>query len=184
MQKSYEFEDSYNLISRKRYKVDCGDCSGHRRSNSSEARPDSPSNSKKEGGLIPPTPQKLLVNPPIVNQTPPRVQGHPSPQQPQPPRRNRMGDDMKLPAFKGTRLEDPEQHWFLCEVVWSVKQVIDDDIKMAQLTTTFKDRALNWFMKYSNGQNRNLVQVKVALIGEFKKSKSESQCITDLKEIK
>ena len=54
-----------------------------------------------------------------------------------------MGDDMKLPVFKGLGLEDPKQHWFLCEVVWSVKQVIDDDIKMAQLTITFRDRALN-----------------------------------------
>ena len=67
--------------------------------------------------------------------------------------------------------------------MWSVKQVIDDDIKMAQLTTTFRDRALNWFMKYSNGQVRTLPQVKVALIAKFKKPKSESQCITKLKEI-
>ena len=55
---------------------------------------------------------------------------------------------------------------------------------MAQLTTTFRDRALNWFMKYSNGQNRTLAEVKVALIREVKKPKSESQCITELKEIK
>ena len=95
-----------------------------------------------------------------------------------------MVDDMKLPIFKGIRLQDPEQHWFLCEAIWHVKQVIDDDIKMAQLTTTFRDRALNWFMKYSNGQNRTLVQVRDVLIGEFKKPKSESQCITELKEIK
>ena len=80
MHKSYGFEDSYNLRSGKRYKVDRGGCSEHRRSNSSEARPNSPSNSRKESGLIPPTPQKLLVNPPIVNQTPPRGQGPPSPQ--------------------------------------------------------------------------------------------------------
>ena len=117
MQKSYEFEDSYNLRSGKRYKVYSGYCSRHHRSNSSEARPDSPSNSRKEGGLIPPTLHKLLVNPSVINQTPPRGQGPPSPQQPQPPRRNRMGDDMKLPIFKGTRLEDPEQHWILCEAV-------------------------------------------------------------------
>ena len=62
-----------------------------------------------------------------------------------------MGDDMKLQVFKGTRLEDPEQHWFLCSAIWSVKQVVDDAIKMAQLTSTLRDRALNWFMKYSNG---------------------------------
>lgn len=143
MQKAYELEDSYNLRSGKRYEVDYGDYFGHNPSNSREARPDSPSNSRKEGGLIPPTPHKLLVNLPVVNQTPPRGQGPSSPQQSQTPRRNRMGDDMKLPVFKGTCLEDPEQHWFLCEVVWSVKQVIDDDIKMAQLTTTFRDRVLN-----------------------------------------
>ena len=95
-----------------------------------------------------------------------------------------MGDDMKLLVFKGSRLEDPEQHWFLCEAVWSVKQVIDDDIKMAQLTTTFRDRALNWFMKYSNAQVRTLPEVKAMLIAEFKKPKSESQCIIELKEIK
>ena len=62
----------------------------------------------REGGLIPPTPQKLLVNPLVVNQSPPKGQVPPSPQQPQQPRRNMMGDDMKLPVFKGTRLEDPE----------------------------------------------------------------------------
>ena len=156
MHKLYEQEDSYNLRSGKRYKIDYGDYSRHRHTNSSEARPDSPNNSRREGGLIPPTLQNLLANPLVVNQSPPRGQVPPSPQQPQQPRRNRMGDDMKLPVFKGTRLEDPEQHWFLCEVVWNVKQVIDDDIKMAQLTTMFRDIALNWFMKYLNGQNRTL----------------------------
>ena len=54
-----------------------------------------------------------------------------------------MVDDMKLPVFRGTGFEDPDQHWFSCEAIWHVKQVINDDIKMAQLTTTFKDRALN-----------------------------------------
>ena len=85
MHKSYEFEDSYNLRSGKRYKVDHGYCFGHHRINSSEARPKSPSNSRKESGLIPPTPQKLLVNPPIGNQTPLGGKGIPPPQQPQPP---------------------------------------------------------------------------------------------------
>ena len=74
MHKSYEFEDSYNLRSGKRYKVDHGDCSRHHCSNSSEARPNSPSNSRKESGLIPPTPQKILVNPLVGSQTPPRDQ--------------------------------------------------------------------------------------------------------------
>ena len=55
---------------------------------------------------------------------------------------------------------------------------------MAQLTTMFRDRALNWFMKYSNGQVRTLPEVKVVMITKFRKPKSESQCITKLKEIK
>ena len=38
MQKYYEFEDSYNLRSGKRYKVDYRDYYGHHRSNNSEAR--------------------------------------------------------------------------------------------------------------------------------------------------
>ena len=95
-----------------------------------------------------------------------------------------MANDIKLPVFRGTGLEDPNQHWFLCEAVWNIKQVIDNDVKMAQLTTTFRDRALNWFMKYSDGQARILVEVKAALTTEFKKPKSESQCIIELKEIK
>lgn len=95
-----------------------------------------------------------------------------------------MSDDMKLLVFKGTRLEDPKQHWFLCHLVWSVKQVVDNAIQMAQLTTTFRDRALNGFMKYSNGQVRTLLEVKDAMITKFKKPKLESQCISELKEIK
>ena len=143
MHKLYEYEYSYNLRSGKRYKVDYKDYSRHHHTNNSEARPDSPNNSRGEGGLIPLTPQKLLVNTHVVNPSHPRGQVPPAPQQPQQPRRNRMGDDMKLLVFKGTGLEDPEQHWFLCEAVWNVNQVIDDDIKMAQLTTTFRDKVLN-----------------------------------------
>ena len=47
-----------------------------------------------------------------------------------PPCRNRMGDDMKLPTFKGTKAEDPEKHWFLCEAVWTIKQIQDDNTKL------------------------------------------------------
>ena len=55
-----------------------------------------------------------------------------------PPSRNRMGDDMKLPIFKGTGAEDPEQHWFLCEAVWTIKGNHDDNIKLVQLVTTLR----------------------------------------------
>ena len=50
-----------------------------------------------------------------------------------------MGDDMKLPTFKGTGAEDPEQHWFLCEAVWTIKGLQDDNIKIVQLVTTLRE---------------------------------------------
>ena len=91
---------------------------------------------------------------------------------------------MKLNVLRGTRLEDLDQHWFPCKAMWNVKQVTDNNVKMEQLTTMFRDRALNQFMKYTEGQARTLQEVKVALTADFKKPKSESQCITKLKEIK
>ena len=38
-------------------------------------------------------------------------------QQNSPLHRNIMGDDIKLPIFWGTKAEDPEHHFFLCEAV-------------------------------------------------------------------
>ena len=94
-----------------------------------------------------------------------------------------MNDDIKLPVFKGTGSEDLEQFWFLCEAVWTAKNITDQDTKRAQLVTSFRDRVLTWFMKFSSTQNHVLADIKVAMIKEFKKLKSESQCITELKEI-
>ena len=91
-----------------------------------------------------------------------------------PPRRNRMGDDMKLPTFKGAGAEDPEQHWFLCEAVWTIKGIQDDNIKLLQLVTILRERALTWYMKYTSALPRTLIQVRTAMIKEFKKPKSES----------
>ena len=39
-------------------------------------------------------------------------------------------------------------------------------------------------MKYTSAVPRTLVQVRTAMIKEFKKPKSESQCIIELKDIK
>ena len=97
-----------------------------------------------------------------------------------------MGDDIKLLIFRGTGAEDPDQHFFLCEAVWNIRQVQSDDIKRAQLTTTFRDRALTWFIKFSSSaqQPRTIKEIKDELKKEFKNPKSESQCIAELKEIK
>jgi len=95
-----------------------------------------------------------------------------------------VGGEMKLPLFHGNGSKDPQQHWFLCEVVWRVKQVVDADMKATQLVTMLGDRALTWYMKFSGGKNKTLNEIQTSLITEFKKPKSESQCITELKEIK
>ena len=66
MHKAYEFEDSCYLRSGKRYKVDSGDCFEHHHSSSSKEKPNSP-----------PMPQRILINPTVSIQTPPRGQGTP-----------------------------------------------------------------------------------------------------------
>ena len=94
-----------------------------------------------------------------------------------------MTNDIKLPVLKGTRSEDPEQFWFLWEVVWTAKNITDPVVRTVQLITSFRDWALTWFMKFSSTQSHSLDDIKEAIIKEFKKPKSESQCITELKEI-
>lgn len=62
-----------------------------------------------------------------------------------------MADERRLPIFKGDGSGDPDQHWFLCEAVWSIKQVTDEDVKRAQFSTTLRDRALNLSIIWSSG---------------------------------
>ena len=97
-----------------------------------------------------------------------------------------MVDEMRLPIFRGDGSEDLDQHWFLCEVVWNIKNVTDKVVKRAQLSTTLRDHTLRWYMKLVQGlsQPKPLNEIKNALIVEFKKPKSESQCIIEIKEIK
>jgi hypothetical protein len=69
--------------------------------------------------------------------------------------------------------------------VWSIKNITDEVVKRAQFSTTLRDRALSWYMKFVQGAAPKLLNtIKTALTAEFKKPKLESQCITELKEIK
>ena len=56
MHYEYEFDDSHNLKSRKRYKLDHGDQFEHHKSHSSEPRVKSPCNPRKRSSFIPRTP--------------------------------------------------------------------------------------------------------------------------------
>jgi hypothetical protein len=76
-----------------------------------------------------------------------------------------MEDEMRLSIFRGDGYEYPDQHWFLCEFVWNIKNVIDEAAKRAHFSTTLRDRALNWYMKLVQGlaQLKPLNVIKNAL---------------------
>ena len=96
--------------------------------------------------------------------------------------------DVRLPTFNGNGMEDTEQHWFLCEAVWMVCLVHGTDVKKVQMITTLRGRTLDWFMKFCatpvGTPQKTLEEIRAAMISEFWKPKSESQCITEIKEIK
>jgi hypothetical protein len=97
-----------------------------------------------------------------------------------------MAGEMRLPIFRGYGSEDPDQHWFLYEAIWMTKNITNEVVKINQFSTTLRDRALSWYMKLVQGlaQSKPLNEIKNALVVELKKPNSESQCITELKEIK
>jgi hypothetical protein len=90
-----------------------------------------------------------------------------------------MADEMRLSIFRGYESEDPDQHWFLCEAIWSIKQVTDEVVKRTHFSTTLRDHAMNWYMKFFSGpgQPKPLNAIKTALSAKFKKPMSELQCI-------
>ena len=61
-------------------------------------------------------------------------------------------------------------------------------IKKAQMITTLRGQALDWYMKFSvvstGVPQKTLDQIRAGLIDEFRKPKYDSQCITEIKEIK
>ena len=91
---------------------------------------------------------------------------------------------MKMLVFKGLGTEDPEQFWFVADVVWKAQQITDDDMKKAQLVTVLQDRALSWYIKFCSGKpNATMLETQQALNNEFKKPKSQAQSMTEFKEI-
>ena len=51
--------------------------------------------------------------------------------------------NVKLPTFNGNGIEDPKQHWFLCEAVWMERLVHNADIKKGQMITTLRGHTLD-----------------------------------------
>ena len=185
-------EQSGLLRSGKRYKRDFGSYSQGQHTeyplvNPADSEPEE--NPSVGNPLV--TPQRIPIMPenlsqsdshpspsiPVASQFTPVSSPLPTPSPPPSPlilAMAHMHDDINLHFFKGTGSEDPEQFWFLCEAVWTAKNTTDQDTKRAQLVTSFRDRALTWFMNFSNTQNHALADIKAAMIKEFKKPKSES----------
>jgi hypothetical protein len=44
-----------------------------------------------------------------------------------------MVDEMRLPIFRGDGYEDLDQHWFLCESVWNIKNIMTKRLKETSL---------------------------------------------------
>jgi len=100
----------------------------------------------------------------------------------------RVDPTLRICVFHRAGTKYLEQHLFVCEIIWAMKNVQDDDMKISQLVTTFNDLTLIWYMKYQSttlvGQARSLQDIKKALLKELHKPNSELQCIMKLKEIK
>jgi hypothetical protein len=77
-----------------------------------------------------------------------------------------MVDEVRLPTFRGDGSKDMDQHCFLCEAIWSIKNVICEAVKRAQFSTTLRDCTLRWYMKFVQGvvQPKPLNEIKTTLI--------------------
>ena len=69
-----------------------------------------------------------------------------------------------------------------------MQQVQYEVINQAQQITTLRGRALDWYIIFSivpiGATQKTLDQIRVGMIDEFSKLKSESQCIIEIKESK
>ena len=97
-------------------------------------------------------------------------------------------EDIILPRFNGNGAEYQQQHWFLCEVVWMVHQLHSAIVRKVQMITTLRGCALDQFTNFCVvplGTPQNTLDgIPPTMICEFRKPRSESECITEIKEIK
>jgi hypothetical protein len=47
----------------------------------------------------------------------------------------------RLPMFHGTSKNYEEQHWFMCEAIWSMKGITYEAKNIVYLDTTFRGKA-------------------------------------------
>lgn len=96
-----------------------------------------------------------------------------------------MAIHMKLPTFKGVGDEDMDRFWFVARLVWTAKNVVKNAVKRAHLSLAFEGRALDWYMGYIDQHANTIIEEnKNALKQKFKKPKSYSHIVKDLKDFK
>ena len=88
------------------------------------------------------------------------------------------------PEFSGRGNDDVEQHWYLCEAIWRARQTPDAG-KLIEFQTTLRERALRWFIKWSEAHsNPAIADVKQDFFREFKLPQIDQQVLSELWEIK
>jgi hypothetical protein len=74
-------------------------------------------------------------------------------------------------------LEDQEKHLFVCDTIWTVKNLQVEETNIVHLAMTFRGPSLLWYMKYHTttliGHSRTLEKIGQGLLKEFEKLKSE-----------
>lgn len=85
------------------------------------------------------------------------------------------GNTLRLPECSGRGDEDAEQHWFLCEAIWTDKET-NDATKLVEFKTTLRGRALQWYIKLihcpQGGIAPTLDELKQQFVTEFQQPKS------------
>lgn len=77
-----------------------------------------------------------------------------------------------------------EQHWYLCEAIWRARQTPDAG-KLIEFQTTLRERALRWFIKWSEAHlNLVIVDIKWDFFQGFKLPHTDLQGLSELWEIK
>jgi len=87
-----------------------------------------------------------------------------------------------IPLYEGD--EDPKRHWFMCDKLWDVADITDEDKHMAQFGDTLQHRSLTWFMNYTKNQNKKKLDIKYIFLLVFKVQDVTHLVAQKLKEIK
>ena len=101
-----------------------------------------------------------------------------------PTQESMAGSFTRYLEFSGRGNDDVEQHWYLCEAIWRALQTPEVG-KLIEFQTTLRERALRWFVKWSEAhQNPAIDDVRREFIKEFKLPQTDQQGFLEMWGIK